>query len=180
MPSENEHATKLDDATVHLSQTLGSALRRRRLTLSVAESATGGLIGHVLTEVPGSSDYFVGDVIAYSSAIKTDLLHVPKTVLERHGAVSDEAAAAMAQGIRKLLRADVGVASTGIAGPTGATPSKPVGLTYVAVELPSSKPIVRRYEFNGSRSSLKAQFARAALQLLLDCVEGRVGVAQPS
>ena len=180
MPSEHEQATKLDDATLALSQTLGTAFRRRRLTLGIAESATGGLIGHVLTEVPGSSDYFVGDVIAYSNAIKTDLLHVPKTVLERHGAVSGEAAAAMAQGIRELLGTDVGLASTGIAGPTGATPSKPVGLVYVAVELAASNPVVRHYEFNGSRSSLKTQFARAALQLLLDLVEGRVAVPQSS
>jgi len=177
MAGEAEHAMRLDDASLELSRTLGATFRRRHLTLGVAESVTGGLIGHLLTEVPGSSEYFLGAVIAYSNAIKTNLLHVSKRVLERHGAVSGEAAAAMVQGIRKLLGADVGLGITGLAGPAGATPSKPVGLVYVAVEFATSKPVVRRYEFSGSRSSLKTQFAKAALQLLLDCVEGRVDVA---
>jgi PncC family amidohydrolase len=180
MASEDEHITRLDEATLKVARILGATLRRRHLTLGVAESATGGLIGHLLTEVPGSSDYFLGDVVAYSNALKADLLDVPKTTLQRHGAVSGETAAAMVRGIRKLVKAEVGLASTGIAGPAGATPSKPVGLVYVAVELPSSVPVVRRYELRGSRSSLKMQFARTALQLLLDFVEGRVATTQPS
>jgi PncC family amidohydrolase len=174
---EDANASKLDEAALELSRAVGAALHKRRLTLSVAESATGGLIGHLLTQVPGSSDYFVADVVAYSNAVKADLLRVPKTVLQRSGAVSGETAAAMAHGIRKLLRTDISLANTGIAGPTGATPSKPVGLTYAAVESPASVSVVRRYEFKGSRSTLKTQFAKATLQLLLEHLEGRIAPA---
>lgn len=176
MANEGERVFRFDKGALELSRALGIILRRRRLTLSVAESATGGLIGHLVTEAPGSSDYFLGDIIAYSNAVKIEVLHVPKAILEGHGAVSGETASAMAQGVRKLLRADVGLASTGIAGPSGATPSKPVGLVHVAVELPALEPLVRSYQFEGSRSCLKAQFASAALQLLRDCLEKRAAV----
>jgi PncC family amidohydrolase len=178
--SQGGQITSLDDVTLEVSRMLGGALRRRGLKLGVAESATGGLIGHLLTEVPGSSNYFVGAVVAYSNAVKANLLHVPKMTLERHGAVSAETATAMAQGVCRLLKSDVGLASTGIAGPTGATPSKPVGLVYIAVDIPSLAPVVRRYELKGSRSSLKTQFAKIALQLLLESLESRTAVTQPS
>jgi nicotinamide-nucleotide amidase len=108
-----------------------SLCRARGLTLATAESCTGGMVAERLTEVPGSSDVFLGGVVAYADALKRAELGVPAEVLERHGAVSAETAAAMAQGARERLGADIAVAVTGIAGPGGGTPEKPVGLVYV-------------------------------------------------
>ena len=137
------------------------------VTLGAAESCTGGLVGHVLTEVPGSSAYFLGAVVSYGDAAKRELLAVPASTLERHGAVSAQAAVAMAEGARRRLRADVAVSVTGIAGPSGATESKPVGLTYVAVADARGHD-VRRYTWVGDRSQNKLDSARAVLELALE------------
>src|SRR5918996_3000812 len=110
-----------------------SLARERRLKLAVAESCTGGLVGHLLTEIAGSSDVFVCGVISYSDGVKTAVLDVPAEALERHGAVSAQVAVAMAEGARRRLGADIALAVTGIAGPSGGSAAKPVGLTYVAV-----------------------------------------------
>ena len=148
-----------------LSQEIGELLRSLHLTVATAESATGGRVADQLTNVSGSSDYFIGAVVAYDNDIKRRLLAVPQETLERTGAVSEETAIAMAQGVRKLLGVDVGVSTTGIAGPTGARPNKPVGLVYVAVA--SSKGVLcRRHIFSGSREENKEAFTRAALELL--------------
>jgi nicotinamide-nucleotide amidase len=139
--------------------------RERGLTLATAESATGGLIGARLTEVPGASDVFVGGVIAYANDVKERRLRVPRGVLQEHGAVSAETAAAMAAGARAELGADVAVADTGIAGPDGGTPEKPVGLVYLAVDGPDGR---RTAEFRlpGDREAVRARTTALALHML--------------
>jgi len=134
-------------------------------TVAVAESCTGGLIGHRLTQVPGSSAAFLGGVIAYHNAVKERVLGVPGELLEREGAVSEATALAMAEGARRLLGADVALAVTGIAGPSGGTDDKPVGLTYVALAGPGSSTC-ERHLWRGERQANKESSAEAALALL--------------
>jgi len=119
-----------------LPDIIGKLLRERNATIAVAESCTGGLLGKLFTDIPGSSEYFLGGVIAYSNDIKTKILNVPALTLERHGAVSAETARHMADGVRNLTGAMIGVSITGVAGPTGGTLEKPVGLTYVGLATP--------------------------------------------
>lgn len=152
---------------VELARALQARCVGRSLTLSTAESCTGGLLGHLLTEVPGASDYYAGGVVAYSDEIKRRSLGVPTAILERHGAVSAQAAVAMADGGRRALSTDCCLAVTGIAGPTAASSSKPVGLTYVAVADPAGHD-VRRFLWTGDRTENKRESARAALELLLE------------
>ena len=142
-----------------------SMLRAGGLTLATAESITGGIIGARLTAVPGSSESFLGGVIAYSNAVKASELGVPFELLAAHGAVSAEVAAAMAAGARERLGADVAVAVTGIAGPGGATPEKPVGLVYLHAEGPEGS-VGRKLEYPGDRASIRARSAVAALHLV--------------
>ena len=123
-------------------------------TLATAESCTGGLIAHTLTNIPGSSEWFKGGVVAYANEIKTAFLGVPPALLKKHGAVSAPVAKAMAQGTRKHLKTDFAIATTGIAGPTGGTAKKPVGLVFIAIAYPK-KTIVKRYIFKGSRLTIK-------------------------
>lgn len=147
-------------------QAAGLALGR---TVATAESCTGGLVGHVLTEIPGSSGYFVGGVISYSNEVKRDQLGVAPALLRDHGAVSAEVARAMAAGVRDRLGATYGVAVTGVAGPDGGTSDKPVGLTWVAVaDGDGGDPVARRFVWSGDRSTNKVASARAALELLLE------------
>ncbi len=135
-------------------------------TISTAESCTGGLVSHRITGVPGSSNYFLGGVVAYSNAVKMSLLGVPEDVLKRAGAVSDACALAMARGVRQRIGADIGVSTTGIAGPGGATPTKPVGLVYIACSTPWSE-VVEEHHFSGDRSQTIEASADAALRLVL-------------
>jgi nicotinamide-nucleotide amidase len=135
--------------------------------LAVAESCTGGLIGHRLTQVPGSSAAFLGGVIAYNNSVKEKTLGVPAHILEREGAVSEATALAMAEGVRRLLGADIGLAVTGIAGPTGGTDDKPVGLTYIALSAASNVLICEKHLWRGDRAENKDSSATAALSLLL-------------
>lgn len=139
--------------------------RARGLTLATAESCTGGLVAARLTSVPGSSDAFVGGFVAYANEVKAHELGVPEEVLERHGAVSAETAAAMAAGARKRLGADVGVAVTGVAGPGGGTPDKPVGLVYLHAAAPDGA-LARRLEFPGDREAVRGRSTAAALHLV--------------
>jgi len=122
-----------------LEEVVGHSLGAHKMSLSVAESCTGGLVKHRITNVSGSSDYFLGGVVVYHNDVKQKLLGVPDQVLRDFGAVSKETATHMAQGVRKLFSSDIGVGVTGIAGPTGGTPSKPVGLVYLALSTPESK-----------------------------------------
>ena len=157
------HVFGADDET--LEGVVGILLRSQGLTLATAESCTGGLIGHRLTNVPGSSGYYLGGVVAYDNRLKEQLLGVPREVLERQGAVSEETAVAMAQGVRRLLGADFGLAVTGIAGPTGGTPEKPVGLVYIALSAPDGT-CCREFRFPGQRHAVRQGSANAALNLV--------------
>ena len=141
------------------------ACRERGLTLATAESCTGGLVAARLTSVPGSSDVFLGAVVAYADEVKARELDVPAEVLERHGAVSAEAAAAMAAGVRVRLGADVAVSVTGVAGPGGGTPEKPVGLVYLHAEGPEGS-LARRLDLPGDREAIRSRAAVAALHLV--------------
>jgi nicotinamide-nucleotide amidase len=141
------------------------ACRERGLTLATAESSTGGLVAARLTSVPGSSDVFLGAVVAYADEVKARELDVPTEMLERHGAVSAEAAAAMAEGARARLGADVAVAVTGIAGPGGGTPEKPVGLVYLHAESPDGS-LARRLDLPGDREAIRGRTTVAALHLV--------------
>ena len=144
----------------------GEALRAARLTLAVAESCTGGLLGAALTAVPGSSDYMRGGVIAYSDETKVDLLSVPPETITRCGAVSEEVALAMADGARERCGADVGVAITGVAGPGGGTRNKPVGLILVCVTGPSGA-LVERLDGDHGREPNRNRAVETALRLCI-------------
>jgi len=137
----------------------------RNLSLASAESCTGGLIGYALTEISGSSGYYVGGLISYSDDLKERHLGVDAATLEKHGAVSAQTCVAMANGARERYRADVGVAVTGIAGPDGGSETKPVGLTYIDVADADGND-VRRFIWTGDRHDNKFKSAQAALQLL--------------
>ena len=144
-------------------------LKARRLSLAVAEGDTGGVLLASLTAEPGSSAVVVGGVVAYADALKTALLEVPPQVLREHGAVSAAAAQAMAVGVRRLAQTDLGLATTGIAGPGGATPTKPVGLVFVAVATAGGAS-VREHRWTGDRAANRQSSADAALALLREVV----------
>lgn len=144
---------------------VGRLLKQRGLMLAVAESCTGGLVSHRITDVPGSSAYYQGSVTAYSNQIKERVLGVRRDTLDAHGAVSAQTALEMAHGVRQVLQADVGLAVTGIAGPDGGTPEKPVGLVFVALAAPDSE-CVERFVWGGDRWENKARSADAVLDLL--------------
>lgn len=140
-------------------------LRAQGLTLATAESCTGGLVAARLTDVPGASEVFLGAIVAYSNEVKAAQLGVPEAVLTEHGAVSEQAAAAMAQGARTRLRAAVAVAVTGVAGPGGGTDEKPVGLVYLHAVGPAGE-LARRLDFPGDRETIRQRSAVAALHLV--------------
>ena len=144
---------------------LGSELRDRGWRLAVAESCTGGLIGHRLTNISGSSTYYLGSITAYAYRAKVRLLDVSWDTLEKHGAVSDETVREMAKGVRHALAADVGLSVSGIAGPTGGTPDKPVGYTWIGLSTP--KGIwTTQYNASGDRIDIKKEIAQVALEFL--------------
>lgn len=138
--------------------------RELKLTLAVAESCTGGTLGERLTNIPGSSEVFLGGVIAYHNDVKKELLGVTADALEKHGAVSEQVALQMAAGIRERTGARVGVSVTGIAGPGGGTPEKPVGLIWVAVNVSNAK--ARRFHVGGDRAEIRQRAAQAALEMV--------------
>ena len=150
---------------------IGRLLTARELTLAVAESCTGGLIGHYVTNVPGSSGYFRGSITAYAYDVKETLLSVSQATLDEHGAVSAPTARQMAEGVRRAVGADVGISATGIAGPGGGMPEKPVGLVYVALSAEDGV-WVEWQVFHGDRWEDKASSAEAALDLLRRYLEG--------
>ena len=158
-----------EEALTALAARLGELALERSLSVATAESCTGGLIGHSLTSVAGSSGYYLGGVVAYADAVKIAQLAVPPETIERHGAVSAQVAVAMAEGVRAALGSDLGVSVTGIAGPDGGTEAKPVGLTYVAVATPASQD-VRRHLWDGDRRANKVHSGAAALELLIDTI----------
>lgn len=158
-----------------LEEVVGDLLRARGLTIAVAESCTGGLVASRLTDVPGSSAYVQAAVVAYSNRAKVALLEVPEEALVAHGAVSEPVALAMATGVRRRGEAAIGVGVTGIAGPTGGTPAKPVGTVAIAVVGPGDAEHVRTWRFAGSRTVVKGQAAQAALDMVRRAVEAPGG-----
>jgi len=148
-----------------LATTVASLLKGRGLSCAAAESCTGGLVSHLLTQVPGSSDFFLGGVVSYSNDLKVKALGVPFRLIERHGAVSREVALAMLQGLLSVTGADVGMATTGIAGPAGGSPDKPVGTVWIAAG-GKENPHVADFRFFFDRTRNKMIFAKTALFLL--------------
>ena len=147
---------------VKLEQETGELLRQKGLTLGVVESATGGLISHLITNVAGSSDYYNGSVTAYSNEVKIKVISVNKDTINKYGAVSRQVAEEMAEGGRQLLGSDICLADTGIAGPAGATPEKPPGLFYIGLSHKAGT-YTREHNFHGSREQNKRDAAEAAL-----------------
>ena len=155
--SEDNRATRLVEA-----------LTRRGLTLALAESCTGGLIGSLITDAPGSSACFLGAIVPYSNDAKEALLGVPKATMVEHGSVSAETALAMARGVRERFGADIGCGVTGITGPSGGTPEKPVGLVHIAAMGPGGAVLQYRFVWEGGRIENKRQSARAALDAVIE------------
>ncbi|HXF92128.1 MAG TPA: competence/damage-inducible protein A [Nitrospiraceae bacterium] len=145
---------------------VGRLLADKQLTLAVAESCTGGLIGHRLTQVPGASSYLDRVVVSYSNRAKVELLGVPAKVIAKHGAVSAPVVAAMAKGVRERSRTAVGLSVTGIAGPGGGTATKPVGLIYTGLDWGEEACLTREFRFHGDREAIKLRSSQAALDLL--------------
>jgi nicotinamide-nucleotide amidase len=161
---------KLGDAVygvddVEMEEVIGALLKQRRLTLAVAESCTGGLLGARITNIAGSSEYFERAAVVYSNLAKTEMLGVPADLIERHGAVSSEVAVAMAQGIQQAGRANLGLSVTGIAGPGGGTEKKPVGLVYIALASPQGMKTAE-YKFLGNREQVRMRASQMALDMV--------------
>lgn len=150
-----------------LINTIFLELKNQNLSIATAESCTGGLIGNTFTNVSGSSEYFKLGIIAYNNKSKVKLLDISEIMLKKYGAVSKEVAKSMADGVRKLLNVDIGISTTGIAGPTGGTKEKPIGLVYIAVST-RKVTIVKKFNFPGDRLENKDSTCNAALEMLLD------------
>lgn len=140
-------------------------LKKKQKTIAVAESCTAGLVSNLLTQISGSSKYFILGVVAYSNKAKKTILKIPEPVIAKKGAVSKEVACRMAEQVRKIVKTDLGVGITGIAGPTGVTPEKPVGTVFVAVNS-KNKKICKKFHFTGNRLSIRKKAALESLELL--------------
>jgi PncC family amidohydrolase len=162
-----------EPADTRLEVVVGRLLLTRNLWLSLAESCTGGLVSHRITNVPGSSGYYRGGVVAYSDLVKKSPVGVRESTLRQYGAVSEQAAREMAEGVRRVLETDVGLAVTGIAGPTGGTADKPVGLVFTAIATRDGTWAERNL-WSGNRTQNKSLSAEAALHLLWRYLEGRL------
>lgn len=160
----------MSGALVALAERLQGVCLGRRFTVAVAESCTGGLVASTITEVPGSSGYFIGGVVPYADSAKAALLGVPETMLAAHGAVSAQVALAMAAGARARFGAAIAVSITGVAGPDGGSEAKPVGLTYVGLA-DASGTDVRRFTFGHDRAGNREAAAREALGWLVERAE---------
>jgi len=163
--------TPSEPTLTELSRTIGALLREQGRTLALAESCTGGLMAAAMVDIPGSSDYFDSGVVSYSNQAKLELLGVDGRIIEEHGAVSRECATAMAEGIREARKVDISLSVTGIAGPGGERPGKPVGTVYIALASGRGTE-VKRHHFQGCRTEVREQSARAALLMLREHLEG--------
>jgi nicotinamide-nucleotide amidase len=148
-----------------LEEIIGTMLKKLGLTLAVAESCTGGMLGQMITSIPGSSDYFKGGIISYNGEIKEKLLGVPRETMMEYGQVSKEVARAMAQGVQKKCFSDIGISITGIAGPGGGSKDKPVGLVYIALA-DKKQVVVQEHQLRRDRQTIRLRSARRALNML--------------
>ncbi len=148
-----------------LEKKLGVILTQKKKTISVAESCSGGLLAHRLTNIPGSSQYFIGGVIVYANQAKHKLLGVPLALIKKYGAVSQPVAELMAKRIRKILNTDYGISITGFAGPSGANKEQPIGLTYIAIAN-KEKTLSQKFYFKGNRLTIKKLATQHALKIL--------------
>ena len=148
-----------------MSSAVGKLLRKNKKTLALAESCTGGLVSHLITETPGSSGYFLGSVVSYDNAVKTAKLGLNPGMIRKKGAVSEEAAKAMAKNVKEILGSDFGIGITGIAGPGGGSRKKPVGLVYIAIASKGGTHS-QKFRFFGTRTEIKSRAAQKSLDLL--------------
>ena len=161
----------LSDEAGSVAEEVLLLLKEKKFTLSLAESCTGGLISELVTNVPGASEVYEGGIVCYSNAVKNRLLDVEETILREHGAVSSQCAGAMLEGLKKAFGSSCGISVTGIAGPGGGTPEKPVGLVYIGVFCGEASH-VGRYLFRGSREQVRARSAALALNTLRCMLKG--------
>ncbi|NQT31875.1 MAG: CinA family protein [Deltaproteobacteria bacterium] len=154
-----------------LEEEVGARLRQKGLTLGIVESATGGLLSHRITNIAGSSDYYKGSITAYSNQVKIGVVGVKEATIQQYGAVSPQIAEEMAQGGRRILSADICIADTGIAGPGGASPGKPVGLFYIGLSH-GERTFSQQHNFQGDREQNKQSAAEAALSWLAEYLAG--------
>jgi PncC family amidohydrolase len=178
--SSQRHSGKLiiyrpleDNVDSSLEILIGNILRQRGIKLVAAESCTGGLISSRLTDVPGSSEYFLGSIVAYAYEVKVALLNVSWDTLNTHGAVSRETVLEMARGARNHLNGDIAISVSGVAGPGGGTPEKPVGTTWIGL-ISHEGEWAKEFRFSGNRKQNKSSAADAALQMLLDYLQGNL------
>jgi len=157
----------------YLEVEIGRILQERKLRIGLAESCTGGLVGHRITNVPGSSEYFIGGVISYAYEAKVSILGVPWDILNTFGAVSQETVLEMARGAKKIFDVDIAVSISGIAGPAGGTVDKPVGTTWVALVADDGES-AREFHFNGDREQNKMSSADGALEMLLNYLQEKL------
>lgn len=148
---------------------IAKLLIKSKTTLSIAESCSGGLLSNRLTNIPGSSKFFTLGIIAYSNQAKIKLLKIPSKILKNYGAVSAECARLMAVNIKKIASSDIGLSITGIAGPSGGSKRKPIGLVFIALSF-NKKTICEKFKFKGSRLQIKKQAADKALELIKQCL----------
>ena len=152
-----------------IEKTIAQILTKKKMTLSVAESCTGGLISDSLTNIPGSSKFFICGIIAYSNDTKIKLLGISPDIIRDHGAVSKETALALSENVKRIAHADIGIGVTGIAGPGGATPLKPIGVVFISVCL-SRHCYFKKFNFSGTRTKIKRLAKDAALRMLKECL----------
>jgi len=153
----------------NLLKTISMKLKKRNISIATAESCTGGLLAHLLTNISGSSEYFNRGVVTYSNISKIELLGVSQETIQEYGAVSKETASAMAIGIKERSNVDIGISTTGIAGPTGGTKEKPIGLVYIGISTPKETK-VKRFIFTKNRLQNKEQTCYEALKILLETI----------
>ena len=157
-------------ADENLLKKVSNLLKEKNLKVATAESCTGGLIAHTLTNISGSSDYFDRGIVSYSNKAKTELLGVSQEIIKKYGSVSKQVVKVMAEGVRLKSNVDIGVATTGIAGPTGGTKEKPVGLVFIAISTVQGT-YIRRYKFSGNRLQNKELTCNAALLMILEHIK---------
>ena len=153
----------------NLLKTISMKLKKRNISIATAESCTGGLLANLLTNISGSSEYFDRGVVTYSNISKIELLGVSQEIIQKYGAVSKETASAMAIGIKERSNVDIGISTTGIAGPTGGTKEKPIGLVYIGISTPKETK-VKRFIFTKNRLQNKEQTCYEALKILLETI----------